>query len=137
MARAGLVTTRRDGTRIFYALASDRVAALWTALQEVAAEHVAGLQRLADAYLGSREGIVAPYEMERLVVAGQHDYETTANWKILTENYHECYHCPTIHPELCKVSPPRSGENYSAPGIWVGGNVAGRRQRRRAAARLG
>jgi rhodanese-related sulfurtransferase len=57
MARAGLVSTRRDGTRIFYALASDRVAALWTALQEVAAEHVAGLARLAEAYLGDREGI--------------------------------------------------------------------------------
>jgi phenylpropionate dioxygenase-like ring-hydroxylating dioxygenase large terminal subunit len=71
--------------------------------------------------LGTLEEIVAPYELERLVVAGQHDYETTANWKILTENYHECYHCPTIHPELCKVSPPRSGVNYSAPGIWVGG----------------
>jgi glycine betaine catabolism A len=75
---------------------------------------------LADS-LGTLEPILAPYEMERLVVAGQHDYETTANWKILTENYHECYHCPTIHPELCKVSPPRSGENYSAPGTWVGG----------------
>src|SRR5215467_8337743 len=70
-----------------------------------------------------QEVIIAPYEMERLVVAGQHDYETTANWKILTENYHECYHCPTIHPELCKVSPPRSGVNYSAPGIWVGGTM--------------
>ena len=57
MARAGLVTTRRDGTRIFYALASDRVADLWSALQEVAAGHVAGLHRLADAYLGSREDI--------------------------------------------------------------------------------
>src|SRR5438105_7443860 len=57
MARAGLVTTRRDGTRIFYALASDRVADLWSALTQVAAEHVAGLERLADAYLGSRDGI--------------------------------------------------------------------------------
>src|SRR5436309_6212482 len=57
MARAGLVTTRRDGTRIFYALASDRVAGLWSALTQVAAEHVAGLERLADAYLGSRDGI--------------------------------------------------------------------------------
>jgi glycine betaine catabolism A len=75
---------------------------------------------LADA-LGTLEHIIAPYEPERLVVAGQHDYDATANWKILTENYHECYHCPTIHPELCKVSPPRSGENYSAPGTWVGG----------------
>jgi Rieske 2Fe-2S family protein len=75
---------------------------------------------LADS-LGALEDIVAPYEMERLVVAGQHDYDAAANWKILTENYHECYHCPVIHPELCKVSPPRSGENYSAPGTWVGG----------------
>jgi len=47
MARAGLVTTRREGTRIFYALASDRVADLWSALQQVAAEHVAGLRQLA------------------------------------------------------------------------------------------
>ena len=71
--------------------------------------------------LGSLDELIAPYELERLVVAGQHTYDAAANWKILTENYHECYHCPVIHPELCKVSPPRSGENLSAPGIWVGG----------------
>jgi rhodanese-related sulfurtransferase/DNA-binding MarR family transcriptional regulator len=57
MARAGLLTTRRDGTRIFYTLASDRVAALWTAMRDVAAEQVAGLERLAGAYLGERDGI--------------------------------------------------------------------------------
>jgi Rieske 2Fe-2S family protein len=71
--------------------------------------------------LSTLEEIIAPYEPERLVVAGQHEYETGANWKILTENYHECYHCPAIHPELCRVSPPRSGENYAAPGTWIGG----------------
>jgi Rieske 2Fe-2S family protein len=75
---------------------------------------------LADS-LGSLEPLVAPYEPERLIVAGSHEYETTANWKVLTENYHECYHCPVIHPELCKVSPPKSGENYDADGTWVGG----------------
>ena len=57
MARAGLVTTRREGTRIIYRLASDRVAELWAALRDVAAEHVAGLERLAAAYLGNRDGI--------------------------------------------------------------------------------
>jgi len=72
-------------------------------------------------YLQSLDEIVAPYEPERLVVAGRHDYDSTANWKILSENYHECYHCPVIHPELCKVSPPKSGENYPAQGTWVGG----------------
>ena len=73
------------------------------------------------AALSELDPIVAPYEPERLVVAGRHEYETTANWKILTENYHECYHCPAIHPELCKVSPPKSGENYTPAGPWVGG----------------
>src|ERR1041385_3102514 len=36
MARVGLLTTRREGTRIFYALASERVGELWTALRDVA-----------------------------------------------------------------------------------------------------
>ena len=57
LARAGLVTTRRDGTRIHYSLASDRVAELWGAAQDVAEQHSAGLDRLAAAYLGDREGI--------------------------------------------------------------------------------
>jgi len=39
------------------------------------------------------------------------------------ENYHECYHCPLIHPELCRVSPPASGVNYDLPGAWVGGRM--------------
>ena len=57
LARAGLVTTRRDGNRIFYALASERVAELWSALRDAAADHVAGLDRLAAAYLGERDGV--------------------------------------------------------------------------------
>src|ERR1044072_5020626 len=57
MARAGLLTTLRDGTRIFYGLASERVGELWTALRDVAVEHVAGIERLAGAYLGDRDGI--------------------------------------------------------------------------------
>jgi len=57
LARAGLVTTRRDGNRIFYALASERVAELWSALRDAAADHVAGLDRLAAAYLGERNGV--------------------------------------------------------------------------------
>lgn len=57
VTRAGLLTTRRDGTRIYYALASERVAELWAALRDVAVEHVAGIERLAGAYLGDRDGI--------------------------------------------------------------------------------
>jgi rhodanese-related sulfurtransferase/DNA-binding transcriptional ArsR family regulator len=57
LARAGLVTTRRDGTRIHYRLAGDRVAELWGAVRDVAATHVAGFEKLAAAYLGDRDGI--------------------------------------------------------------------------------
>jgi phenylpropionate dioxygenase-like ring-hydroxylating dioxygenase large terminal subunit len=76
------------------------------------------------AALAELDELVAPYEPERLVIAGRHSYDAASNWKILTENYHECYHCPMIHPELCKVSPPHSGENYRPTGPWVGGWMA-------------
>jgi rhodanese-related sulfurtransferase len=59
MARAGLLSTRRDGTRIYYALAGEQVEALWAALRDVAAEHVAGIERLTEAYLGDRDGLEA------------------------------------------------------------------------------
>jgi rhodanese-related sulfurtransferase/DNA-binding transcriptional ArsR family regulator len=57
LARAGMVITRRHGTRIYYALASERVAELWSAMRDVAVEHVFGLDRLARAYLGDRDGV--------------------------------------------------------------------------------
>ncbi len=71
--------------------------------------------------LAGLDPIVAPYEASRLVVTSTHRYDAAANWKILTENYHECYHCPTIHPELCSVSSPHSGDNYPVAGSWIGG----------------
>ena len=57
LARGGLVGTRRDGTHIYYALASERVEELWSAMRDVAVDHVAGLDRLASAYLGDRDGV--------------------------------------------------------------------------------
>lgn len=54
LLRTGLVRTRRDGNRVIYALASPRVATLWAAVRDVAADHVAELDRLAAAYLGDR-----------------------------------------------------------------------------------
>jgi Rieske 2Fe-2S family protein len=74
-------------------------------------------------YVGAMAGIVAPYRAEDLVVGARHTYEIAANWKIIVENYHECYHCPLIHPELCQVSPPSSGANWDLPGAWVGGSM--------------
>src|SRR4051812_46885222 len=57
LARAGLVRSRRQGTRIFYRLASDRVADLWAAIRDVAVHHVAEVAVLADEYLGERDEV--------------------------------------------------------------------------------
>ncbi len=53
---------------------------------------------------------------ERWGVAGlrlgaKHVYEVDANWKILAENYSECYHCAPIHPGLNRVTPYLTGDN--------------------------
>src|SRR2546430_2573588 len=59
LARAGLVANRRDGTRIYYALRSDRVAELWSAVRDVAAAHMPGIGGVVDAYLGDRDDVQA------------------------------------------------------------------------------
>jgi len=57
LASAGLVTTRRDGNRIYYRLASPRVAEVWATVQDVAVTHLQDLAALADDYLGDRAGV--------------------------------------------------------------------------------
>jgi rhodanese-related sulfurtransferase len=55
LAASGLVTTRREGTRIYYRLASPRVGELWSAVRDVGAAHHEQLDDLAAAYLGDRD----------------------------------------------------------------------------------
>lgn len=57
LARAGLVLSRRDGTRIFYRLAGPEVEELWAALRRVAEARRDDLGRLARAYLGDTDGL--------------------------------------------------------------------------------
>jgi Rieske 2Fe-2S family protein len=45
------------------------------------------------------------WHMEELRTAHRTVAEVAANWKILVENYNECLHCPTVHPELVQVAP--------------------------------
>ncbi|HEY6566911.1 MAG TPA: SRPBCC family protein, partial [Actinomycetota bacterium] len=77
---------------------------------------------LADS-IGNLDGLVSAWEPERMFVGATHEYVIEANWKTITENYHECYHCPSIHPELCVVTPVDSGENFPHDGLWVGGSM--------------
>src|SRR5215468_8851061 len=69
LARGGVVRSRREGTRIYYRLASDRVGDLWAAVRDVAVRHVAEVSVLADEYLGDRgevEQLSADELQERL-----------------------------------------------------------------------
>ncbi len=45
------------------------------------------------------------YPLADLKVAHRIDYRVAANWKVILENYNECYHCAGVHPELCKIVP--------------------------------
>jgi rhodanese-related sulfurtransferase len=73
LAQAGLVRSRRDGTRVFYRLASDRVGELWAAVREVAARHAAEVSVLADEYLGERDGVehVTAAELQERLARGE------------------------------------------------------------------
>jgi rhodanese-related sulfurtransferase len=69
LAKSGLGRSRRDGRRVYYRLASERVAELWAAVRDVASRHVADVGVLADEYLGARDGVeqlTAPELVERL-----------------------------------------------------------------------
>lgn len=57
LLRAGLVATRREGTRIVYSLAGPAVGELWRSLRRAAEQHVADLDELASAYLGDRSSL--------------------------------------------------------------------------------
>ncbi|MFO1394031.1 MAG: aromatic ring-hydroxylating dioxygenase subunit alpha [Steroidobacteraceae bacterium] len=45
------------------------------------------------------------YPLADLRIARTITYEVATNWKVLCENYNECYHCGPVHPELCRVVP--------------------------------
>ena len=72
---------------------------------------------LRDHLLDSNETITDfdRYRMSELRLGRRITYDVAANWKIVVENYNECLHCPTIHPELVQVIPLyRKGE------VWDG-----------------
>ncbi|NJK80954.1 MAG: aromatic ring-hydroxylating dioxygenase subunit alpha [Chloroflexaceae bacterium] len=61
------------------------------------------------------------WNIENLRVARAIEYDVQANWKLVVENYSECYHCPLIHPALTRLSDPQSGRNDLLEGPFLGG----------------
>jgi Rieske 2Fe-2S family protein len=63
------------------------------------------------------------YDLASLVAGHRVDYTVAANWKIIQENFQECYHCSTIHPELVDTLPQfrdlaTLGASYSPDGYY-------------------
>ena len=55
--------------------------------------------------LGEEAALVANWPLESLRIVHREKQTVACNWKIFWENYCECYHCPRVHPELCRVMP--------------------------------
>jgi glycine betaine catabolism A len=68
-------------------------------------ERAHGDDATLSAQLGPIPGRLARYPLAQLRIARSIRYEVEANWKVLLENYNECYHCAGVHPELCRVVP--------------------------------
>ena len=54
-------------------------------------------------------GTLANYGLADLVVGASFRYDVAANYKVILENYNECYHCGPVHPELCRLVPSFAG----------------------------
>jgi Rieske 2Fe-2S family protein len=63
-----------------------------------------GAKTLAD-QLGPIPERTSRYPLSALRVGHTIRYDVAANWKIIVENYNECYHCGGVHPELCDIVP--------------------------------
>lgn len=70
--------------------------------------------------LGAIPERTSRYPLDELVVGWSFDYTVAANWKVILENYNECYHCAGVHPELCKIV-PEFRKNGGAQLDWEAG----------------
>ncbi len=75
---------------------------------------------LADAHAPIATRIHA-WQIESLVPVHRITYDVRANWKLIFQNYSECYHCPSLHPALNRLTPFRDASNDLTEGPILGG----------------
>jgi glycine betaine catabolism A len=66
-------------------------------------------------------GRFSDWNIGALRTGGSVEYDVACNWKLIFQNYSECYHCPLVHPQLDKLSPSDSGRNDLMEGRFLGG----------------
>lgn len=63
-------------------------------------------------------------DLDRLVFHSRTPYEVEANWKVVMENYLECYHCPVAHPGFSKEVDVDPDSYVLEPGEWTSSQYA-------------
>lgn len=66
-------------------------------------------------------GKFAAWKMAELRIAHHVKYELNCNWKLILQNYQECYHCPGVHPLLTELTPVHSAQHDASIGAVIGG----------------
>jgi len=61
------------------------------------------------------------WELKNLCVIDKKRYAVNCNWKLIIQNYCECYHCPMIHPQLAEIHNYLGGKNNLYSGPFLGG----------------
>lgn len=72
-------------------------------------------------YLAPLENAFDAWKLADWRIGWEQTYRVAANWKLLLQNFHECYHCPGVHPQLNALSPFQSAENDLTQGPILGG----------------
>jgi glycine betaine catabolism A len=76
---------------------------------------------LLEEWFAPLNGKFSRWNLPALRSAKRVEYDVQANWKLIFQNYSECYHCLGVHPELSKISPHDSSENDLTEGPFLGG----------------
>ncbi len=66
-------------------------------------------------------GKFVDWKMAELRIAHHIEYKLNCNWKLILQNYQECYHCPGVHPLLSKLTPVHSAQHDYSKGAVIGG----------------
>ena len=84
----------------------------WLSLADEPASFEQTVQQDVRERLGDLDAI-GNYQVSELELGRRITYDVKANWKLIIENFMECYHCATIHPELTEVL-PEFADGYAA-----------------------
>jgi glycine betaine catabolism A len=105
----------RDRYRLHQVRVATWEGLIWVSL----AEQPGPLQEQLQPQIESRladYGKFQRYRLGELTVGARAEYDVAANWKLIYENFQECYHCANIHPELVSTIP-----QFRSPATGAGG----------------